>query len=91
MAQRAAASNKAQVIKAQVIRNGRSQSVRLPSAIRFNSDEVYVRQDAKSGVVTLSERPARPTWEEIFRAFDEAGAQDFEIAREKSLPRDVEF
>ena len=86
MAQRAAVSN-----KAQVIRNGRSQSVRLPATIRFKSDDVYIRQDASNGVVTLSEKPLKPSWESIFRAFDEAGAEDFEVERVKSLPRDLEL
>ena len=86
MAQRAAATS-----KAQVIRDGRSQSVRLPASLRFKSDEVYIRQDAESGVVTLSEKPIKPTWEEIFRAFDEAGAQDFEVERDHSLPREIDL
>jgi antitoxin VapB len=88
MGQRATASN-----KAQVIRNGRSQSVRLPSAVRFKSDEVYIRRDEESGVVTLSEKPLKPSWEEIFRAFDEAieAGETFEIERDHSLPREIDL
>jgi virulence-associated protein VagC len=79
MAQRATANS-----KAQVVREGRSQSVRLPSAFRFKSDEVYIRRDAKSGVVTLSEKPIVPTMQEV-------DLSDFEIERDHSLPRDIDL
>jgi virulence-associated protein VagC len=77
--------------KAQVIRSGRSQSVRLPSSVRFKSDEVYVRRDAKSGVVTLSEKPIVPTMDEVYAMFDALDLSDFEIERDHSLPREVEL
>jgi virulence-associated protein VagC len=82
---------RATAAKAQVIRNGRSQSVRLPAGVRFTSDEVYIRRDETSGVVTLSEKPLKPTAEEIFRAFDEAGAQDFVVERDHSSPREMDL
>lgn len=43
---------------AKVFSNGRSQAVRLPAAFRFDVPEVYVRQDAATGDVILSRRPA---------------------------------
>jgi antitoxin VapB len=86
MAQRATANS-----KAQVVREGRSQSVRLPSAFRFKSDEVYIRRDAKSGVVTLSEKPIVPTMQEVYAMFDALDLSDFEIERDHSLPRDIDL
>ncbi len=31
----------------------------------------------------------RPTWEEVFQAFDDLDLGDFEIERDTSLPRDI--
>ena len=77
--------------KAQVVRNGRSQSVVLPPAFRFRSDEVYIRRDENSGALTLFEKLKKPSWEAIFRAFDEAVAADgtLELERDPSPARDV--
>lgn len=71
---------------ARVFRNGRSQAVRIPAHYRFKCDEVYIRRDAVSGVISISEKPFAPSAEEIFRMFDEAGGADFEIERDHSLP-----
>ncbi|MBI3523617.1 MAG: AbrB/MazE/SpoVT family DNA-binding domain-containing protein [Betaproteobacteria bacterium] len=46
--------------------NGRSQAVRLPVAYRFDTKEVFIRQDAETGDVILSRRPA--TWDGFFAA-----------------------
>ena len=46
--------------------NGRSQAVRLPVAYRFDTKEVFIRQDAETGDVILSRKPA--TWDEFFLA-----------------------
>ena len=73
--------------KARVFRNGRSQAVRIPAQYRFQCDEVFIRRDAASGVVSISEKPFAPSLEEIFRMLDEAGASDFELERDRSLPR----
>ncbi len=77
--------------KALVIEGERTQSVRLPAEFRFSSLEVYIRRDPKSGVVSLSERPFKPTFQDIFEAFDAAGAHDFVVERDRSMPRDVEI
>jgi len=53
---------------AKLFTNGRSQAVRLPAAYRFDTKEVFVRQDPESGDVILSRRPA--TWDEFFAALD---------------------
>lgn len=77
-----------QVEKARVFRNGRSQAVRIPAQYRFKSDEVYIRHNPVTGELTLSERPPRPSLEEIFAELDAAGAANFVIERDLSLPPD---
>ncbi len=56
--------------KARVFMSGRSQAVRIPAEFRFNTDEVYVRRDAQTGDLILSQSPS--TWDEIFTALDAA-------------------
>jgi len=51
---------------AKIFINGRSQAVRLPAAFRFDTKEVFIRQDPKSGDLILSRKPA--TWDEFFAA-----------------------
>jgi len=46
---------------AKIFKNGRSQAVRLPAAYRFDTKEVYIRQDSVTGDVILSTRPH--TWD----------------------------
>jgi antitoxin VapB len=55
---------------AKLFTNGRSQAVRLPAAYRFDTREVYIRQDAETGDVILSRRPA--TWDDFFIALKSA-------------------
>lgn len=43
---------------AKLFMNGRSQAVRLPAAFRFDTDEVFIRQDPATGDVVLSRKPA---------------------------------
>jgi antitoxin VapB len=49
---------------AKLFTNGRSQAVRLPAVFRFDTKEVYIRQDAETGDVILSRKP--PAWDEFF-------------------------
>ena len=42
---------------AKLFANGRSQAVRLPAAFRFDTPEVFIRQDPATGDVILSRRP----------------------------------
>ncbi len=42
---------------AKLFTNGRSQAVRLPVAYRFDTKEVFIRQDAETGDVILSRKP----------------------------------
>ena len=49
---------------ARLFRNGRSQAVRLPSDLRFEGSEVFVRRDPATGDVILSRRP--DSWDGFF-------------------------
>lgn len=55
---------------AKIFINGRSQAVRLPAAFRFDTNEVFVRQDPETGDVILSRRPA--SWDGFFKALQGA-------------------
>ena len=56
---------------AKLFRNGRSQAVRLPAEFRFESSEVFIRRDPKTGDVILSRRPE--SWEGFFQLVEQAG------------------
>ena len=56
-----------QVVK--LFTNGRSQAVRLPVAYRFDTKEVFIRQDPETGDVILSRRPE--TWDGFLAALSE--------------------
>lgn len=53
---------------AKIFTNGRSQAVRLPAAYRFDTKEVFIRQDTETGDVILSRRPT--SWDGFFAALD---------------------
>ena len=55
---------------AKLFTNGRSQAVRLPAAYRFDTKEVFIRQDPETGDVILSRRPE--TWDGFFAALNGA-------------------
>ena len=59
---------------AKLFTNGRSQAVRLPVAFRFDTKEVYIRQDKETGDVILSRKPA--TWDDFFVALKGADVPD---------------
>ncbi|MEQ1602019.1 MAG: type II toxin-antitoxin system VapB family antitoxin [Methylophilaceae bacterium] len=67
---------------AKLFLNGRSQAVRLPSAFRFDANEVYIRKDAETGDVILSRKPA--DWDGFFSAIKNLDVpEDFLTEREK--------
>jgi antitoxin VapB len=76
----------AQAAKARVFMNGRSQHVTIPAEYRFATNEVYIQRDAQTGVISLSEKPLRSSMADIFTKFDEAGAAEFVLERDGSLP-----
>ena len=59
---------------AKIFMNGRSQAVRLPAEYRFESSEVYIRKDARTGDVILSARP--DGWHELFDMIAQGGVPD---------------
>jgi antitoxin VapB len=60
---------------AKLFTNGRSQAVRLPAAYRFDTKEVFIRQDPETGDVTLSRKPA--SWDDFFAALKAEVPADF--------------
>lgn len=53
---------------AKLFKNGRSQAVRLPKDFRFDGEEVYVRREGDS--VVLSPKAAEDDpWKDLFEAF----------------------
>jgi antitoxin VapB len=60
--------------KAKVFMTGRSQAVRIPAAFRFSSNEVYIRRDATSGDLILSQSPG--TLQEILTALHKLEIDD---------------
>jgi antitoxin VapB len=54
--------------------NGRSQAVRLPSDLRFEGSEVFIRCDPATGDVILSRRPE--SWDSFFQLRKEANVPD---------------
>lgn len=59
---------------AKLFTNGRSQAVRLPAAFRFDTKEVFIRQDPKTGDVILSRKP--DNWDGFFAALQVADVPD---------------
>ncbi len=53
---------------AKVFTNGRSQAVRLPAAFRFDTKEVFIRQDERTGDIILSRKP--PDWNGFLAALE---------------------
>jgi antitoxin VapB len=75
--------------KAKVFTNGRSQAVRLPAAFRFDTKEVFIDRNPRTGDVILSRKPAN--WREVFAALDRAGVpEDLLADRDRSLPQERE-
>jgi antitoxin VapB len=75
---------------AKLFRNGRSQAVRLPSDLRFEGREVFIRQDPATGDVILSRRPE--SWASFFELTAEVSVpQDFMSNRRDDAPEDREL
>ncbi len=71
--------------KAKVFTIGRSQAVRLPAAFCFDTKEVFIERNPRTGDVILSRKPAN--WSEVFAALDRAGvSEDFLADRDRRLP-----
>jgi antitoxin VapB len=67
---------------AKIFTNGRSQAVRLPAAFRFSGSEVFIRKDAATGDVILSNRPTN--WDGFLEALTGVDIpNDFLSAKER--------
>ncbi len=54
---------------AKLFMNGRSQAVRLPVNCRFDTDEVFITKDPKTGDVLLSTKPKN--WDDFFTLIEQ--------------------
>ncbi len=71
---------------ARLFNNGGSQAVRLPAEFRFDSDEVFVRRDDRTGDVILSKKAGWNTWKEYLDLRDaSAGAVPEEFMAKRPL------
>jgi antitoxin VapB len=72
---------------AKLLKNGRSQAVRLPAEFRFDDEtEVYIRRDPVSGDVVLSRHPG--DWDEFFDLIARLNIpQDFMATRHDAPPQ----
>lgn len=68
--------------KARVFRNDRGQAVRIPDEYRFATEWIYIERDPTTGALLLSEKPPRPSLDEVFAALDAAGGRDFDPTRD---------
>lgn len=75
---------------AKIFQTGRSQAVRLPAAFRFDTSEVYIRRDERTGDVILSRRP--PDWTQLLASIEQAKAEsgDFMLDRVDPPPQERE-
>ena len=71
---------------AKVFANGGSQAVRLPAEFRFDTDEVFVRRDERTGDVVLSTRPPA-SWQSFIALREQLGPvlDDFLSDREQGI------
>jgi antitoxin VapB len=53
---------------ARIFVTGRSQAVRLPKEFRFQSEEVFIRRDPKTGDIILTAKPV--SWQDFFALAD---------------------
>ena len=70
---------------ARIFTNGGSQAVRLPAEFRFDTDEVYVRRDERTGDVILSKKSGWTTWQEYFQLRGKAEGVPAEFMKDRPL------
>lgn len=71
---------------AEVLNEQRGQSVLLPEEFHLSKDRVYLKRDPQTGIISISERPFKPSLQEVFDAIDAARGEEFELHRDRSLP-----
>jgi antitoxin VapB len=75
---------------AKLFMNGRSQAVRLPADLRFEGNEVFIRQDQDTGDVILSRR--LESWDSFFQLRRKANVPDeFMADRKDGAPQKREL
>jgi virulence-associated protein VagC len=70
----------------EVLNEQRGQSVLLPEEFHLSKNRVYLKRDPQTGIISISERPFRPSLQEVFDAIDAARGEEFELDRDRSLP-----
>lgn len=70
----------------EVLNEQRGQSVLLPEEFHLSKDRVYLKRDPHTGIISISERPFKPSLQEVFDAIDAARGEEFELDRDRSLP-----
>ena len=70
---------------ARVFNNGGSQAVRLPAEFRFDSPEVFVRRNERTGDVILSRKSGWSAWKEYFESRSTGKAVPPEFMRDRPL------
>jgi antitoxin VapB len=70
---------------ARVFNNGGSQAVRLPAEFRFDSQEVFVRRNERTGDVILSRKSGWSSWKEYLDSRGAAKAVPPEFMRDRPL------
>jgi len=70
---------------ARVFNNGGSQAVRLPAEFRFDSNEVFVRRNERTGDVILSKKSGWSTWKEYLESRSGGRAVPPEFMRDRPL------
>jgi antitoxin VapB len=77
-------------VKTKVFISGRSQAVRVRPSTASPGDEVYSRRNPQTGNLIRSH--SSDTWEDIFKALDEAEFfDDFLEDREQTPPKEPEL
>src|SRR5690349_14879079 len=71
---------------AKLFKNGRSQAVRLPKEFRFEGDEVYVRREGRSVVLTPKDSIKVGKWGEWQDFFDALDSFDPDFPLERHQP-----
>lgn len=71
--------------RAKIFITGGSQAVRLPKAFRFETGEVFIRRNAQTGEVVLSEKPVS-SWLSFYEIVAHTDVPDEFMSDRKDLP-----
>ena len=71
--------------RAKIFTTGGSQAVRLPKAFRFETGEVFIRRNAQTGEVVLSEKPTS-SWLSFYEIVAHTDVPDDFMSDRKDLP-----